>query len=193
MFVAHDVLLDVAFGVARPRLVSLASTRALVDASRAAYQEGLASQGCANESGASANGASPNSASPNSAGRPRAGPGARPGVRLARIRFLPPVERADSTTVGMRWEASGVSVGLFPVLDADITLAAAGERTTMLALSGVCRSPCEHPGPALLNAPISAVAGAPGRPPNGPPAAPGLVADVAVRALLRYAASYLTQ
>ena len=31
MFVVHDVLLDVAFGVARPRLVSLASSRAFVD------------------------------------------------------------------------------------------------------------------------------------------------------------------
>jgi hypothetical protein len=182
MFVVHDVLLDVTFGVARPRLVSLASTRALVDASRAAYQEGLTSQSRA----------SANDGCPGSAGEIRTGPGARPGVQLARVRFLPPVERADSTTVGMRWEASGVAVGLYPVLDADITLAAAGERTTMLTLSGVYRAPCEHPGPALLSAPISAVAGAPARPPGGPPAAPGLVADVAVRALLRYAASYLT-
>jgi hypothetical protein len=183
MFVAHDVLLDVTFGVARPRLVSLASTRALVDASRAAYQEGLTSQSCASENGASSD----------RAGVIRAGRGAGPGVQLARVRFLPPVERSDSTTVGLRWEASGVAVGLYPVLDADITLAAAGEHTTMLTLSGVYRPPCEHPGPALLSAPVSVAVGAPARPPSGPPAAPGLVAGVAVRALLRYAASYLTQ
>jgi hypothetical protein len=188
VFVAHDVLLNVSFGVARPRLVSLASTRALVDASRAAYEEGLTS-----ESRASENGVSDNRASPASAGQIRAGPGARTGVQLARVRLLPPVERADSVAVGMRWEASGVSAGLFPVLDADITLAAADERTTMLTLSGIYRPPGGHPGPALLGAPIAAGEGAPAPPPDGPPATSALMADVAVRALLRYTARHLTQ
>jgi hypothetical protein len=167
MFVAHDVLLDVSFGVARPRLVSLTSGRALADASRAAYAEGLAGQpGAAPNSGASAG--------------------------LARVRFLPPVERQDSITVGLRWETTGEVAGLFPVLDADMTLAAAGEHTATLTLSGVYRSPCGQQGqprPALLSAPV--VPGATG-PATLPPEPPGSVADVAVRALLRYAAVHLS-
>jgi hypothetical protein len=164
MFVAHDVLLDVPFDVAQPRLVSLASSRAFVDASRAAYLEGLTSLIRAGPDGP--------------------GPeGAEPTARLARVRFLPPVERADTTTVGVRWEASGVSVGLFPVLDADITLAAASEHTTTLTLSGVYRPASDEA--ALLGSPVA-----------GDPALllddPARMAEIAVRALLRYTAGYLT-
>ena len=127
MFVVHDVLLDVAFGVARPR--------------------------------------------------------------LARVKFLPPVERPDTTTVGLRWEASGSAPGLFPVLDADITLAVASEHTSTLTLSGVYRPASD--GAALNGTALNgaAVLGAP----VPDETAPGLVADVAVRSLLRYAAAYLTQ
>jgi hypothetical protein len=161
MFVVHDVLLDVAFGVARPRLVSLASSRAFVHASRAAYEEGLTS--LIRTGPAPAEAAEP---------------------RLARVKFLPPVERPDTTTVGLRWEASGAATGLFPVLDADITLAVASEHTTTLTLSGVYRPASDG---AALN----------GAAPLGAPVPdetdPGLVADVAVRSLLRYAAAYLTQ
>jgi hypothetical protein len=166
VFVAHDVLLDVAFTVARPRLVNLASSRSLVDASQAAYQKGLTSL---------------------------APPGAVPpdgsGLRLARVKFLPPVERRDTTTVGLRWEASGTTAGLFPVLDADITLAVASEHTTTLTLSGVYRPASD--GAALLGAALLGAA------PLGVPlpdeADPGPMADVVVRALLRYAADYLTR
>jgi hypothetical protein len=156
VFVAHDVLLDVAFAVARPRLVSLASSRALLDASRVAYEEGLTSL-------------------------IRTGPTSADAAesRLARVKFLPPVERPDTTTVGLRWEASDPATGLFPVLDADITLAVASEHTTTLTLSGVYRPASD--GVAPLGAPV----------PDG--AGPGLVADVAVRSLLRYAAAYLTR
>jgi hypothetical protein len=169
MFVAQDVLLDVAFGVARPRLVSLASSRAFVDASRAAYQEGLTSlvrAGCPVSSGSAAD------------------PVTGITARLARVSFLPPVERADTITVGLRWEASGISAGLFPVLDADITLAAASEQTTTLTLSGVYRPTGEGAGPAGAMAPDHGD--------SAPPAAQGLMAEVAVRSLLRYAADYLT-
>jgi hypothetical protein len=165
MFVAHDVLLDVSFGVARPRLVTLTSGRALADASRAAYAEGLAGQpGVAPNSGACAG--------------------------LAQVRFLPPVERRDSITVGLRWETTGEVVGLFPVLDADITLAAAGEHTATLTVSGVYRSPCGQSRPALLAAPVLPGVAGPASLPEPP--GPGPVADVAVRALLRYAAGHLT-
>lgn len=166
MFVVHDVLLDVAFGVARPRLVSLASSPALVDASRAAYEEGLTSL----------IGTGPTLAE-------AAGP------RLARVKFLPPVDRPGTTTVGLRWEASGAATGLFPVLDADITLAVASEHTTTLTLSGVYRPVSD--GAALNGAALNGAAllGAP----VPDETAPGLVADVVVRSLLRYAAAYLSQ
>ncbi|HEX4253952.1 MAG TPA: hypothetical protein VH089_02620 [Streptosporangiaceae bacterium] len=172
MFVAHDVLLDVSFAVARPRLVTLTSGRALADASRAAYAEGLAGQP----------GVAPN-----------AGANLGHGAGLARVRYLPPVERRDSVTVGLRWETSGEVAGLFPVLDADITLAAAGEHSATLTVSGVYRPPWRPPCPALLAAPV--LHGAPGPDslppePSGPGAGP--VADIAVRALLRYAAVHLT-
>ena len=185
MFVAHDVLLDVSFGVARPRLVGLTSDRALVDASRAAYREGLASQACAPASGSGLRGF----------GQIQVMPGAEPGIQLARVRVLAPVERRDSITIGLRWETTGLVAGLFPVLDADITLAAAGEHTTTLTLSGVYRTPCHQPSPALLAAPVPPGGETPIALPSErpePPAAPGLAADVAVRALLRYAAHYLT-
>jgi hypothetical protein len=182
MFVAHDVLLDVSFGVARPRLVGLTSDRALVDASRAAYREGLASQPREPASGSGLG----------SFGQIRVMPGAEPGIQLARVRVLAPVERRDSTTIGLRWETTGVVAGLFPVLDADITLAAAGEHSTTLTLSGVYRTPCAQPSPALLTAPVAPGAGTPLALPPEPVATPGMAADVAVRALLRYAAHYLT-
>ena len=172
MFVAHDVLLDIAFGVARPRLVSLASSRAFVDASRAAYQEGLVSL---IRAGAAS---SPAESEPTS--------------RLAQVRFLPPVERAHTTTIGLRWEASGLSAGLFPVLDADITLAAAGEHSATLTVAGIYRSPCRQPRPSLLAAPVLHGVAEPPVPPPGPPGPDlGPVADAAVRALLRYAAVHL--
>ena len=109
--------------------------------------------------------------------------------RLARVKFLPPVERPDTTTVGLRWEASGSAPGLFPVLDADITLAVASEHTSTLTLSGVYRPASD--GAALNGTALNgaAVLGAP----VPDETAPGLVADVAVRSLLRYAAAYLTQ
>jgi hypothetical protein len=54
----------------------------------------------------------------------RVGPlGAVPGTsRLVRVRFAEPVRRPGMMTVGLRWEAIGVSGGLFPALDADIRL-----------------------------------------------------------------------
>ena len=169
MFVAHDVLLGIAFGVARPRLVSLVSSRAFVDASRAAYQEGLISLVAAGPPVPCGSAADP-----------------VPGIaaRLARVRFLPPVERADTITVGLRWEAIGISAGLFPVLDADITLAAASEQTTTLTLSGVYRPTGEGAPPPGAPAPDHGD--------TAPPSAQGLMAEVAVRSLLRYAADYLT-
>ena len=62
--------------------------------------------------------------------------------RLVRVQFLDPVEQGDSVTVGMRWEALGVTGGFFPVLDANITLATTeGQEGTGVTLTGVYRPP----------------------------------------------------
>jgi hypothetical protein len=45
------------------------------------------------------------------------------------------------TLLALRWEASGVSERLFPVLDADITLIPDGDDGTLIGLQGVYRPP----------------------------------------------------
>jgi hypothetical protein len=81
----------------------------------------------------------------------RVGPlGDVPGAsKLVRVRFLDPVYRGDAMTLGLRWEATGVTGGLFPVLDADITLMPAGEHTSRLALAGSYRPPLGRLGAGL--------------------------------------------
>ena len=144
MFVAHDIECGVDFATARPGLVGLVADRALVDASRAAYHEGLAGLGldC---------------------------------PRLARVRTLTTsTRRGGQATAGLRWEATGASADLFPVLDADLTLSPMGPNSTRLALAGVYR-------------PMFG-----GLDSNLYPAAVDRVADLTVRALLRSVAGYLT-
>lgn len=143
MFVAHDIQCGVDFATARPGLVGLVADRALVDASRVAYHEGLAGLGldC---------------------------------PRLARVRTLTCTQGCGQVTAGLRWEAAGVSAGLFPVLDADLTLSPVGQSSTRLALAGVYR-----PVFGGLDSDLY-------------PAAADRVADLTVRALLRSVAGYLT-
>ena len=131
MFVAHDVAFGVPFAMARPRLLDLLASRALASASRAAYDEGLATS-------------------------PPAGPGSGSGLpspaRLMRVR----------------------STGLFPVLDADVTLAPDGRVGSRLELAGVYRVPFV----SLNDDPGSAIT--------------GRAADTTVRALLHAMAGYLS-
>ena len=113
MFVAHDVSFDVPFVTARPRLMNLLAGRVLTSVSRAAYDKGLART---------------------SSGRlPSPAP-------LMRVRSLQPSESTDRVTTGLRWEASGPPAGLFPVLDADVTLAADGRVGSQAGAGG--RLPC---------------------------------------------------
>ena len=66
------------------------------------------------------------------------------------------------TTAGLalRWEATGPGGGLFPVLDADLKLAPAGDRGTLLTMAGVYRPPLGSLGVALDRAILRRVAGA---------------------------------
>jgi hypothetical protein len=137
MFVTHGIILDVGFGAAQARLANLVHGSGLSGVSKAAYQAGLASV-------------------------IRVGPfGEAPGVsKLVRVRFLNPVYRAEAMTVGLRWEATGLTGGLFPVLDADISLAPDGEQKTRLALVGAYRPPLGRFGAGLDRAILNRAAAA---------------------------------
>jgi hypothetical protein len=118
MFVGGEVLLDVSFQAAQARLANLTHGGSLVSASREAYGEGLT-------------------------GVIRVGPlGAAPGLsRLVKVCFRELVTRDDSAVLTLRWEAIGPGGGLFPALDADITLTPAGAQATLLTLAGAYRPP----------------------------------------------------
>jgi hypothetical protein len=150
MFVAHDIVLDVCFATARPRLLDLIGGSGLTGASRAAYGDGLDTILRVVPFG----------------DRPEA-------ARLISVRFLAPSERDDGLTTALRWEAGDATDSLFPVLDADIALTAAGPGMTRLALAGIYRLPL-----------------------GGPEAADRAVlrrvADVTVRALLEAVAGSIT-
>ncbi len=126
MFVAHQLVLQISSQAAQARLANQAYRDGLSSASQDAYENGLASL-------------------------IRVGPlGDLPGAsKLVRVRFLDPVYRGDAMTLGLRWEATGVAGGLFPVLDADITLTPVGEHATRLALAPSYRPPLSRLGVAL--------------------------------------------
>jgi len=118
VFVAHDVLVNVSFPVARERLGDLMRADSLAEASGQAYADGLA-------------------------GMIRVGPfgdvlGAS---KLVKVRLLEPVPKPDRVVLPLRWEATGVMGRLFPVLDADLVLTPGEEQTTRLALTGAYRPP----------------------------------------------------
>ena len=118
MFLSDQRVLPVSMGAARARLADLVHGGWLRGASEDAYHGGIDQL-------------------------LRVGPwGGVPGVsRLVRVQFLDPVDRDGCVRVGMRWEAVGVTGGLFPVLDADIGLAAEGGERTRMTLTGVYRPP----------------------------------------------------
>lgn len=118
MFVGHEITLAAAYPDARAGLVGLTHGGWLSDASDDAYAEGLA-------------------------GLVRVGPfGPVPGTsKLVRVLLLEPIERQNSLTLSLRWEATGPVGPLFPVLDANIILIPAGENASQLALAGAYRPP----------------------------------------------------
>lgn len=73
----------------------------------------------------------------------RVGPaGAVPGAsRLVRVRFTEPICRDGTMTVGLRWEATGVTGALFPALDADIRLTDDEDEGVHVSLTGSYRPP----------------------------------------------------
>ena len=119
-------MLAISLAAARARLANLIHDGQLSGTSETAYRAGLDHLSWAGPSG-------------NSPGR----------SGLERVHFLDPVDRIDSVITGMRWEAAGVSGGLFPALDANITLTAEGHQDTRMTLTGVYRPPFDPLGAGL--------------------------------------------
>lgn len=125
MFVSDERALDVSFDEASSRLARLVNGGGLRSVSETAYLGG-------------------------GERLMRVGPlGDTPGLsRLVRVRTVEPVYRDGMMAVGLRWEAEGVTGGLFPVLDADIRVSADDEGVRV-ALIGSYRPPLGAVGAGL--------------------------------------------
>jgi len=150
MFTAHDQLLQLSLGAAETRLVNLASREGLSRASQHAYENGLERV-------------------------IRVGPFGDASVvsKLVKVSFVDPVYHEDAMTLGLRWEATGITGGMFPVLDGDLMLTRIDDDTTQLRFVASYRPPLGHLGAGLDKAILSKVA------------------EATVRALLRNIASAL--
>jgi len=137
MFVGHQVLLNVGFGVARTRLANLVHDGLLVIASRAAYGEAVTGLARA------------------------AAPGPVPGLsELVQVQTRDLVIGEGSAVLTLRWQATGPGGTLFPVLDADIRLVPAGNQAAVLGLDGAYRPPPGIMGAGLDRAILQRVAAA---------------------------------
>lgn len=119
MFAGDSVLVGVSLGTARSRLAGLIRGGGLLAAAQAAYGAGLAGLSQADAPLAPVPGMS----------------------RLVEMRPGYLVDRGDAVVVALRWEAIRPGGGLFPALDANLTLAAAGPAATTLRLEGAYRLP----------------------------------------------------
>jgi hypothetical protein len=135
MFVVHEARLDVPLSAAQARLSNLIRGSRLIKASEDAYGAGITSL-------------------------LRVGPvGSAPGLsRLVHARFGDLVTQGEVVTLRLRWEATGPGDRLFPALDADVTLTAAGEQATVLRVDGAYRPPLGALGAGLDRAVLHRVA-----------------------------------
>jgi len=133
MFVGDEMQLEVSFAVARDRLRQLAEAGTLLGTSEDAYDHGTTSLERVGVPGLS---------------------------KLVRVQVRELAWTDQSAGLAIRWEATGPGGGLFPVLDADLTLAPIGDRATILALAGAYRPPLGAMGAALDRAILHRVASA---------------------------------
>src|SRR5215469_3881411 len=126
MFARQEVTVDLDFPTAKARLALLMRGDWLEGLSQDAYAEGLS-------------------------GQVRVGPfGPVPGMsKLVEVRLLDPVPHEDVVVVPLRWEATGRMGRLFPVLDANLTLAGDGDGKAVLRFAGVYRPPLAAAGEEL--------------------------------------------
>jgi hypothetical protein len=152
MFVGDQVRLDISYAAARERLLRLGENGALFGASDEAY--GTASDGAYGTASDGAYG----TASDGAYGTGRVGVA---GVsKLVRVQARELAWADNSAGLALRWEATGPGSGLFPVLDADLTISPApGPGSgSVLKLAGVYRPPLGLVGQALDRAVLHRVA-----------------------------------
>lgn len=126
------VRLPVPFEAAHARLANLTCSGSLVAAAQDTYGEG-------------------------STGKIRVGP-APVLSRLVEVNFRDLVFHGEVAVLTLRWKAVGPGGALFPVLDADVTLTAAGDQASELRLDGVYRPPLGAAGAGLDRAILHRVA-----------------------------------
>ncbi|HEV2372656.1 MAG TPA: hypothetical protein VGS19_10835 [Streptosporangiaceae bacterium] len=134
MFISEQRELGADGDAARVRLARLVQADWLPTASREAYQDGIGQF-------------------------VRVGPfGDTPGMsRLVRVCYVEPLHKDGVMTVGVRWEATGITGPLFPVLDADIRLSGQNPGS-LVALTGCYRPPFGTLGSGLDRVLLHAVA-----------------------------------
>jgi hypothetical protein len=130
MFAADEVSIPARFDVAAAQLTGLINRGGLRSACQAAYTQGLAGE---------------LPASPSGRGQEFS--------QLVRVLFLEPACRGGTMTVALRWGATGVAGGVFPILDANLILARHGDGRCLLTLAGTCRPPfgAAAPGTASMH------------------------------------------
>ncbi len=133
MFVGDEAGLDVSFAVARKRLARLAEGGVLISASQAAYGRGTGGAARVRAAGLS---------------------------KLVRVQTRELSGTDSSVGLAIRWEATGPGGGLFPVLDADLRLAPAGEHGTVLTMASAYRPPLGWLGETLDRAILHKIAAA---------------------------------
>ena len=124
MFVSDELLLGTGFSATRQGFARLSCEGSLLAASEEAYGQGIRSLAEAGEPGL---------------------------FRLAGVRFRDLAAGENSAALALRWEALGPDGGLFPALDANLTLTQSGEQASLLALAGTYRLPAAAPGTAIVN------------------------------------------
>lgn len=126
VFVQAEVLVDAAFSAAAAGLTRLAGGGWLAEASEGAYESSLV-------------------------GLARVGPfgDVRGMSKLVQVYARDVQIRDGRAVLTLRWEATGPTGGLFPALDADITLTPAGDGQSRLTLDGAYRPPFAALGASL--------------------------------------------
>jgi hypothetical protein len=140
MFVSDEVVVEGSFGATTARLIDLITLGTLFAPSRAAYEDGLTTL-------------------------LRVGPirRARGLSKLVEVRWLEPIRRGETMSIPMRWEATGAIGELFPILDADLLLAAHSDEQVLIGLTGSYRPPLGRVGEAMDRALLHRVAAATAR------------------------------
>ena len=134
MFAGHETQLAMSYDSARSRLASLINAGSLTSVSEDVYGEGMTAL-------------------------LRVGPGI--GIsRLVQVRFREMVSRGESSVLTFRWEAVGPGGGLFPALDADLTLRPQAADRCLLRVDGVYRPPLGGLGAAIDRAFLNRIAAA---------------------------------